>query len=257
MTITDHGDLAAFISNLELSYPSNRYNAPKTTFRGAAPDQSEIKLVEGEEQSFLSDKSMLSFVSNVSEQNRKDVLNSTLLAQLAANKKAGENDIFGWYHAFCEVLHRLGWDIENSQLQEYKSSKDVFEVRNVIISLLTSAFGGDYLGLITKTLQGLSDSDGKISAFEQNSHAMNKGCFQMGIATEENNAVSLKIGSFLLESEEIMHKILFVSFSKDRTKLNYQTCTATLNTDTYSAVREDVSKKLQEQAKNYLAEISI
>lgn len=54
--------------------------------------------------------SVVTFVDGLSQQQKEDVLNSTLLAQLAANKQHDrERDMVGWYGTYLSVLEGVGW----------------------------------------------------------------------------------------------------------------------------------------------------
>jgi hypothetical protein len=54
--------------------------------------------------------SIVTFVDGLSQQQKEDVLNSTLLAQLAANKQHDrERDMAGWYGTYRCVLEKVGW----------------------------------------------------------------------------------------------------------------------------------------------------
>src|ERR1043166_957342 len=54
--------------------------------------------------------SLVTFTDGVSGQQKEDVLNSTLLAQLAANRKHDrERDTVGWYGLYRTVLEQGGW----------------------------------------------------------------------------------------------------------------------------------------------------
>lgn len=62
----------------------------------------------------INNRMLQSFAADLTEQQKSDVLNSTLLAQLAADKAytkdaAGRYDVKGWYSKFSEVLLNLGW----------------------------------------------------------------------------------------------------------------------------------------------------
>ena len=53
---------------------------------------------------------MVTFVDGLSGQQKEDVLNSTLLAQLTANRKHDrERDTGAWYDAYRGVLEQVGW----------------------------------------------------------------------------------------------------------------------------------------------------
>jgi hypothetical protein len=250
-------NIIQYVTDLELQKPREPF--VQTAFRG--PVAADI-VKEGEEQSFLSDKSLVSFVSGVSGQNRNDILNSTLLAQLAANKKVAiEDDVLGWYRVFTEVLTKIGWQVENAEINKFESKHNLVEVENVIIDILTAAFGAGSIAIITSTLNALKNmsekNDQKILAFEKNTHSLSKGCFQVALATEENGAVAMQIGTFLLTAANDIKKILFVKIEKDRTTLEYSSRKATLNTQVYDSVRETVLQKLQQDIKDYVAEIEI
>lgn len=251
-------DVAQFVNDLELKKPREAFVLKQT--RGAAQPQ---LIKEGEDQAFISDKSIVSFVSAVNGQNRNDILNSTLLAQLAANKKSPiESDLTGWYKRYIDVLRNLGWVVENAEINNYEVKENVFEVENVILDILSATFGANYIALIKKTLESLkkmSDSnDGRIKVFEKNTQAISKGCFQIALADEKNGALSMKLGTFLLTSTRQIKKILFVQIKKDETKLEYASSQATLDAEIYSvAARNAVLNKLSQDIKEYIAEIDI
>jgi hypothetical protein len=250
-------EIARYVSNLKLKRPPRPFEIIRTK---SAVQPAMVK--EGEEQAFISDKSLVSFVSGVKAGNRKDILNSTLLAQLAANKKHSlETDMTEWYKAFIEVLNRIGWVVEEGGMNTFEAKENLFEVENAIIDILTDAFGGNYIAIIKSALgsiKKMSESgDGKMSVFEKNTHSLSKGCFQVALAVEENDVVSMQLGTFLLTSSNEIKKILFVKFTKDKTKLEYSSRRATFNPDVYAAARQAISDKLSQDITDYVAEIEI
>jgi len=209
-----------FLANLELA--SSKFKIEKSYQINALQRAVESE-EEGNNQAFVNDKSLISFVSNVNGQNRQDILNSTLLAQLAANKKyPNEDQMLNWYDTYIEVLQKTGWNIENKQISNFSSTDSVFEMENVIIDILATALGGTMINVIKETLKafkGLSESDGKIIAFEKNTHSLSKGSFQMGIADETNDAVTINMGFFYLSTENQINRILFFKSARDKTNL--------------------------------------
>jgi hypothetical protein len=246
-------DIVSYVSDLDLQPPVGRF--PVSRGVEATP------VKEGEEQAFLADKSLVSFIAEVSGQNRKDVLNSTLLAQMAANKKfPDEGDMLQWYGFFIDVLSNIGWDIENAEVSTFEASKQVFEIEDAIIDILTSAFGGGFMPVILKTLESiknLSKKDHKIIAFEKNTHTLTKGCFQIALAIEKNEVVSMQLGTFLLTSTNKIKQILLFKSKKDKTSLQYTSRRGTLNSEAYSIVRDAVLQKLGASITAFVAEIEI
>lgn len=80
----------------------------------------------------------------------------------------------------------------------------------------------------------------------------------MGVATEENGAVAMQLGTFLITSKNKVTQILFVKLKKEETRLDYALGQVTLNTKLYSeAAREAILAKLKKDITNFIAEIEI
>lgn len=246
-----------YLQNLQLQDPLATYPARRVTRRKSLKTLG----AQGVEQSFIADKTIVSFAAGMSPQYRSDVLNSTLLAQLAANKKFdnGREDTLKWYSEFIDVLSHLGWVIEAADFNTYEAKGSILKVENVVIDILVSAFGNSFLGVITKTLNALKSpkENKKLIAFETNISSVQKGCFQLAAAVESNNTVVMKVGTFLLTSSSKVKQILFFEFGKDSTKLEYINRSATFNAETYAPHREVVAEMLSDKVGKFIAEIDI
>ncbi len=227
-----------------------------------APGQTTpLPVQDGKDQAMIVDKSLISFVSGLSANNRADILESTLLAQLGANSKVpDEKDVIGWYKAYIEILTKVGWTMEGGEVQQFSAKANVVELQEVIIDILKAAFGADFLQIVARALDGiksLADSNGKIQAFEKNTHSESNGSFQIGVATQEGNAVSMNLGTFLITSTSRVSHILFIKFSKDETDLQYASGKLTLDQNIYENVRTLVQNKLSGRAVEFVTEIPV
>jgi hypothetical protein len=93
MSIATQQDLSAYIAALEL----DDSRLPNTAPHPVRFDTTDSGYVDA--------GSLISFVAGVSAENRADILNSTLLAQLAANKQYNrEQQTQEWYGMYREVL---------------------------------------------------------------------------------------------------------------------------------------------------------
>jgi len=99
------GDPAGFIENLEIEIlGSGRLwrSGENAALNDPAQPQPASANVDA--------ASVVTFVDGLSGQQKEDVLNSTLLAQLAANRKHDrERDTAGWYEVYRTVLEKVGW----------------------------------------------------------------------------------------------------------------------------------------------------
>jgi len=248
-------DVNKFVQGLEIAVAKSTYPSAKAV--GDAENTQ--KFIEGKEQAFLNDRSIFSFAAEVKGQIREDVLNSTLLAQLAANKAFSDpNKLVEWQKKFAEVLANLGWIVEASEFQNFNSEHDLVEVESVIIDILTATFGSGIVPIVIKTLgaiKGLAGTDGKIKAFESNSTSVSKGVFQLGIATQKDDVVALQLGSFIISSKNKIKRILFVKIEKDNTSMDYNSQKLTLAQGNYTKVREAIIEKLGKKTEDYIAAI--
>ena len=229
--------------------------------RGLSLTEDKLPVKEGEEQAFIAEKSLVSFASSVSAQAREDILQSTLLAQLAANKQVGSPEkILEWYTVFVDVLAKTGWVIEGTSLQEFEAKEGVFEVEAVIIDLLQGAFGAGFLDIIKKTLdaiKGLRSADKKLKVFEKKVTTTSKGCFQIALANETDNVVALQMGTFLITTSSKMTRVIFFKSTKEKTSVKYLSRKGTLNSKLYDKIRDAVNKKLGDKITANVAELDI
>ena len=216
---------------------------------------------EENEDGFVSNKSVIAFTANVKGQNRQDCLNSTLLAQLAADKKYPDpKDFESWYKYYIDVLKKIGWIIQADQIIEFNTDEQMFEMESAILDILGTALTGNQLAVLTKTIEaikGLAKGSGKLKVFEQNTHTLNKGSFQIGIASEENDQVALTFGGFNLATDTNITQILFFKSSKDESRLKYVSNTCVLNAQVYATIRQKVLQKLGGQIEEVLTDLDI
>lgn len=253
-------ELKSYVSGLDLKAPKAAY-APSGTVLKSAFKGVERGVEAPVEESFFNAKSLVSFASGVSAKNKQDVLNSTLFAQLAANKQfPEETQIIDWYKYFMTVMGNIGWIVEANEISEFNSSKDLVEIENVIIDILTTALGGNYVNIITKTLAAiktLKAGDTTINAFEKNSHSTTKGAFQVGLAVDEGELAALTLGTFLITSSTQIKSILFFKSTKDKIHIEYCSRKATLNPEVYSHIRETINAKINALLSQYVSKIEI
>lgn len=216
---------------------------------------------EQKPEAFINNKSIVSFVANVNTQNRQDILHSTLLAQLAANKKfPKEEDTLKWFQTYKEVLANVGWVLQGKDFSNFITSSSIFEMNAAIIEIFGSTIGGNMITILNKTLdaiRSLGEANNKIIAFEKNTHTISKGSFQIAVADETKDTATLNVGSFILNAEKVITQILFFTSSKDEFELKSSSIQGTLDKDIYSSVREDIVSKLGDSVSRFVARIEI
>lgn len=245
-------DVADYLNNMALTFPAAAYSGPTL--------QTPL-LIEGREQALIADKSLIVFAPEVSAHSRADILESTLFAQLAAkNKVPDETNTIGWYHAYIAILTKIGWSVEGGEVRNLSTSANDVEFERVIKNILTGAFTPHFMQMATKALaaiKSIAGVNGRIDAFEKNTHTETTGSFQIAVVTQESGAVSISLGTFLINTTDKIKQILFIKFSKDGTDLHYASSRLTLDPKVYDSIRQLIQQKLNGKAAEFVAEIPL
>lgn len=210
---------------------------------------------------YVDDGSMVSFVAGVNQQHQQDALNSTLLAQLAANAQYDRTkDTVNWYKAYAQVLETVGWQVQNFNFNQFEASGNTFTVDAVVLQLLSSIATQDELAIAKATidaLQGLDKGDGRLALFNSASHPASNGNFQLAAAVESNNILMLKVGAFYFYSNETTTDFLWWHYSSSDTKFWQGGQVMNLNDQVYGQVRQQIIDKLGSHAKTAIQNLPL
>ncbi|WP_284620749.1 hypothetical protein [Aquabacterium humicola] len=247
---------AAGVSQLSLPAP-NQVHAGRNFPAALADAPPPITKPEG----FVEKGSLVSFVAGVSPQNRDDVLNSTLLAQLAADKQCDrEADAMNWYKAYTTVLGKVGWTIEGANFSVYSSSSASFTMDKAVLEIAGAALTGDEAAVVAATIDALGKlptNDGRLQLFDHSASNGKEGNFQICVCTETNGAVAMKTMAFWFTSDQSSTTVLFFNYSSAATTLKKSVQGATLNSAVYASVRNAVLDKLGQNAQQFVLDLDI
>jgi hypothetical protein len=224
-----------------------------------APERADVEAVEAPAQVNL--RTLVSYVRGMSPALKVDVMNSLLLAQLAANHAAGgQENVTTWYDKFSEVTRNIGWTSTGFQRSSYEAGGDTFKIQQVVLDVLGPLLSGQALAIVTATLNALAalgDDDKRIVLFDTQTHDERYGLFEVAAASESDGVAVLEAGGFDFESHERVDRILWFDFSSTRTAFYKATDRMELNSQVYGAVREDIVAKLGDRAAKFVADLEI
>jgi hypothetical protein len=238
-----------FIDSLEIAVPELRYA------------QGGMALQEGASAA-VDAGSVVAFTDTLNGQQKSDVLNSTLLAQLAANKKFDrEQNTLNWYKFYSSVLEQVGWVVPSFQFANLSAAGSRFTVDRAAIVLLRAIASPGEIAVVQASidaLKALQDRDHRVVIFESNSHTDTLGNFQIATCgVSQSDTVVMKIGAFFFSTTERVTRVLFFSFPRASTKMQQSRETLTLNEDVYGQVRDAVIKKLGDRATKFIDDLDI
>lgn len=242
-----------FVRELELEEPSVLRSRSSTRTAAAVSD--------GKAQGLVDNGSLVSFASNVTGQKKQDVLYSTLLAQMAANKAYDRfNDTENWYKFYTDVMGKVGWVLQGFQFDEYQSSQSDFKISQITLELLSALIGpeAELMTVVKKTIDNLAKSSEGITLFGSSSASEKHGNFQIiPCSVDKSNQVNVAFVGAYFTASQVSKNYFFFTYSKQDIHLFKAAQVFTLNEDLYSQVRETVIKKLGDAVKTEIDDLQI
>lgn len=203
-----------------------------------------------------------SFVDGVTGQQKADVLNSMLLAQLAANRRFDKYaDPIGYAKFYGSVLENVGWVIPQFQFRSLRSNQARFTMDSVILRLFKGLLSGDELETVQAAMdavKALDEGDRRLRIFSQNAAQGAAGNFQMSnVGVSSGGTLSMKLGAFQFNTSSSVTNILWWSFSGNETSMKVMSTTFVLNEQVYGRIRDAVLNKLGTRALQYIGGLDI
>lgn len=203
-----------------------------------------------------------SFVDGVTGQQKIDVLNSCLLAQLAANAKfrRAEQPV-EWSQAYGTVLMNLAWVVPTFSFRNLRTSAQRFTIDQVILKLVQSFLTPDQISTLTAVMEAmktLENEDRRFVIFERNAKKQSDGNFQINsIGTSADGTLSMKFNAYAFDTNTEVTNILWFSFSGNNTSLKVSQSTFVLNEQVFARIREPIVEKLGNRAQDYIGGLEL
>lgn len=197
---------------------------------------------------------VVSFVADVPEDQRQDVVNAILLAQLAANRKVGEmrelSQVQAWHDQYFEVLENLGFVVQRRGVADHFEGASDLEMLDAIRAVATTELGAtpEAIAVLLKTLESLKSISGDspiITLFQRESVSASAARFQVTLV-ERDQAGDLRVQvmGFGLKFAKTVTQVLFFRFQKNQASLRYVAADAAINASVLAALRETMTAKL-------------
>lgn len=237
----------------------------------AVPDESLLgldssagshRLAETDKAAYVDAGSVLSFVGGVAVGKQADVLNSTLLAQLAANAAYDrETATEQWYQKYREVLENIGWVITSFSFVTYNESGATLRMDKAALSVIAAIASGNELAALTAALKALENADPsskQVTLFDGNGSGGSNGNFQLASCSQDPNGnVQAALGAFYFKATKHEGRFLFWTWNTHSVDLYFGAQSVVLNEQIYATVRTAIVAKLGDRAVRYVADLDI
>jgi hypothetical protein len=205
---------------------------------------------------------VISFVSGVTAERREDIVNSALLAQLAAKKRVPDaSRVYEWYDAYFDVLTNVGWAVQARQFAEYRQTSENFEAHEAILQVAATLLGPATTALaIVKTtldaLRSMSADSPWITLFNRESQSTRAARFQVSLAEQAPDGQFLvSLMAFGLEAKATITQVLFFKARKNDVTLRHHSGQVTIATDVLEGIRADLKAKIVQFAQDYIRKL--
>lgn len=210
---------------------------------------------------------VISFVKGVTPEQRNDVVNASLLAQLVAKKTLAEpktlTEVRTWYESYFDALAHIGFLIQDKGFAEYKETSENFEAHQAIIEVATALLAGSpgALLLVKTTLQALQKMSADspwITLFNRESQSANTARFQVSLVDQdEAERFLVSLIAFGLEAKTTLTQVLFFKFRTSEVALNHHSGKVTINAPLLASVRDQISTKLAAYTDDYVKGLNL
>ncbi|MBI3435688.1 MAG: hypothetical protein HY056_11530 [Proteobacteria bacterium] len=136
MTITTATSALEFVKAAQLPSP------PAAGLEAALEAPGAFDFDKAKAQALVVGSEIVSFVKGVTEERRRDIVNSALLAQLVAKKRVPDaTKILEWYKVYFDALENIGWVTQSRQFVTHHERADNFEAHEAIMTVAASLLG--------------------------------------------------------------------------------------------------------------------
>jgi hypothetical protein len=241
--------------------------APPPPTRAAAAAAGAFDFDAAREQAAVVGSDVIAFVKGVTPEQRSDVVNASLLAQLVAKKSHPEPKtlaaVTAWYDSYFEALSHIGFVIQDKGFAEYRHRSDTFEAHEAILEVAGALLAGapGALVVVRKTLEALQKMSADspwITLFHRESQSANTARFQVSVVDAEEDARFLvSLIAFGLEAERNVTQVLFFKFHRNAVTLQHHSGKVTINVPVLEGVRAQIADKLRRHADEYVAALDV
>src|ERR1700682_436711 len=240
----------AFVDELELPKPPPRTRGVlSTATRNAFDEKNNQAMVVGSD--------IVSFVAGITPELREAIVNCSLLAQLAANRRVPtREDIRSWYEVYFDTLTHLGWATQERGFSEHRESGNDFEAHQAILAIAAVILGpaATALAVVQTTLNAMkSMSDGPwMTIFNRESQTAKAARFQVTVAEPRTKGgAMISLMAFELEAKRALTQVLFFKFRSTDVTLRHASGRVTVDTSMLEAVGPAIAKKVSAFTRNY------
>jgi hypothetical protein len=231
--------------------------------RGAPnPFEKKLMLADSSQSAQVNAGSLISFTGKLSGQNKEDVQNSPLFAQLASDAYCDRfQRPMDWYRNYCTTLGKIGWNQPAFAFDNYKAAGTTVKLDEAVLGILAAIASADEIALVKATMQGLSglsDDSKQMLVWDSNANSGNNGTFQIfPVDRAANDDVIMVLDGMQFTAESSHYRFLWWSWQTNSIKIQRAANKFVLNEKIYDKVRQQIIDRLGDLAEDFVANVPL
>jgi hypothetical protein len=222
-------------------------------------DVTDTALSTAKDQAAVVGSDVVSFVTGVNAEQRQDLINSTLLAQLVAKVQVPDGTrIYDWYKAYFDVLKQIGCVVQDEGFAEYRQASAGFQAHEAILNIATTLLGANpaALTVVKATLDSLKQMDTNspwLTIFNRESQSAQTARFQITVAEPgDKDQCLVTLMSFGLEAQSTLTQLLFFKVRANEATLKHFSGRISIDPEVLAGVRDAIRAKLAAHVNAYV-----
>ncbi|WP_084581159.1 hypothetical protein [Sphingomonas azotifigens] len=256
------GNPEALVKSLAL--PSDESFAELFERLDSAPNAAgkKILLADNQPSAQVNAGSLTSFTQRLSGENKADVQNSTLFAQLASDAAYNRyTDPMAWYKKYVEVLGGIGWNQPAFAFDTYSSGGTTVRLDEAVLGILAAIATADEIAIVKATmsgLQALGDDTKQMLIWDSRASNGNNGTFQIfPVDRLSNGDVVMVLDGMQFNASRSVTRFLWWSWESNSIRIQRAANKFVLNESIYAKVRQQIIERLGDRAKRLVADIPL
>jgi hypothetical protein len=246
------GSAAAYVRKLDLPEAGPQF---ETVSRPSWTDAQEAVAVGSQ---------LVEFAAGVPTDVRDAIADSVLLAQLAANKAAGQaQDVIRWYDMYVEVLQNIGWQLRDVEFRTHQVSDTNASLHKEIIPVLTALLGphAAAASIVLSVLNGLQamDKDSPwITVFDRASQQAHGAKLQVSYVQQgASGDPEISLLAFGIRAEQTITQVLFFKFRAQNAELKQASGKMGVSITRLNSAKDLIAQRVTPFVTDYVAELDI
>ena len=207
---------------------------------------------------------VLAFGEDITLEQRGDILNASLLAQLVAKERVlNPNALADWYKEYFDSLSQVGLVFHGTTNMKSCNATDNLEVQEAILGVAAEGLVDSPRSLamvkaIFKSLQTLPSTSPPMALFNRESCSANTARFRLILVDKDEHGRHLvTLMAFGIEAQKTLTQLLSLKLNKREAGIYHYVGQVPMVPTLSAAVRDQMANKLAAFSTNYISGIPV